>query len=220
MHESDYNRFDPESQFMLTCLGNRLPVSTGSPPGDCLRVRSETATTDSLERSDADNNSIYKLGRPQRLPWQDSTASSGIHRSPPVLKFTQREKDVRKCRTGSFGRPRAISWRENLSAEYPSIQARCSDRDTDDLRPPGSNQSIQSLDTSQMRKVQHFTDGTGTRKSDTYFAHKTIFTYSAKQSRDVSPTPSPCFPPGCDNRRVGNLHSPPGNSLTFKTIIK
>ena len=220
MHESDYNRFDPESQFMLTCLGNRLPVSTGSPPGDCLQERSQTATSDSPERSDADNNSIYKLGRPQRIPLQDSTASSGDFRPPSVLEFTQTEKGLRKCSTASPGIQRAISWRENLSAEHASIQVRCACRDTGDLRPLGSHQFIQSLDTSKWRNSQHYSGSTGTRKSDTYFAQATIFTYSTKQSRDVSPTPSPCFPPGCDNLRVGNLHSPPGNSLTFKTIIK
>jgi hypothetical protein len=195
-------------------------VSTGSPPGDCLQERSQTATSDSPERSDADNNSIYKLGRPQRIPLQDSTASSGDFRPPSVLEFTQTEKGLRKCSTASPGIQRAISWRENLSAEYPSIQARCSDRDTDDLRPPGSHQSIQSLDTSQMRKVQHFTDGTGTRESNTYFAHKTFFTYPAKQSRDVSPTLLSCFPSGCDIRRVSNLHFPPGISSISKSIIK
>jgi hypothetical protein len=220
MYESEYNRFDPESQFMLTCPGNRLPVSTGSPPGDCLRGRSETLLSDSLERTDKANDLTYKLAPTKRMPWQDLTSSSGDLEPPPVLKFTQWEKDVRKCRTGSSGRPRAISWRENLSAEYPSIQARCSCRDTGTLRPPGSHQCVQSAYTSQWRGVQHYAGSTGTRKSDTYFAHKTIFTYSAKQSRDVSPTPSPCFPPGRDVRRVGNLHSPPGNSSTFKTIIK
>ena len=154
------------------------------------------------------------------MPRQDSTASSGDLEPPPVLKLPKRESDARTCKTGSTGIPLATSWRGDLSAENASIQDRCSYRDTDDLRPPGSHQSIQSFDTSQMRKVQHFTDGTGTRKSDKYFAHTTIFTYPAKQSRDVSPTLSPCFPPGRDVRRVSNLHSPPGNSSIFKTIIK
>lgn len=220
MYESDYNRFDPESQFMLTCSGNRLPVSTGSPPGDCLQERSEAAPPDPTERSDRDNDLTYKLVQAKRIPLQDSTASSGNFRPPSVLKFTQRENGVRKYRAGLPGIPRAISWRETLPSENVPIQARCSYRDTGDLRPPGSHQFIQSFDTSQMRKVQHFTDGTGTRKSDRYFAHKTFFTYPAKQSRHVSPTLSPCFPSGRDVRRVGNLHSPPGNSSTFKTIIK
>ena len=220
MNESEYNRFDPESQFMLTCPGNRLPVSTGSPPGDCLRGRQEAAPSDSSGRSDTANDLTYKLAPSKRMSWQDSTASSGDLEPPPVLKLPKRESDARACKTGSTGIPLATSWRGDLSAENASIQFRCSYRDTDDLRPPGSHQSIQSFDTSQMRKVQHFTDGTGTRKSDTYFAHTTFFTYPAKQSRDVPPTLSPCFPPGRDVRRVGNLHFPPGNSSIFNTIIK
>ena len=220
MNESDYNRFDPESQFMLTCPGNRLPVSTGSPPGDCLRGHPETAPSDSLERSVKDNDLTYKLAPSKRMSWQDSTASSGDLEPPPVIKLPKRESDARACKTGSTGIPLATSWRGDLSAENASIQFRCSYRDTDDLRPPGSHQSIQSFDTSQMRKVQYFTDDTGTRNSDTYFVHKTFFTYPAKQSRDVPPTLSPCFPPGRDVRRVGNLHSPPGKSSIFKTIIK
>jgi len=205
---------------MLTCPGNRLPVSTGSPPGDCLRGRQEAAPPDSSERSDTANDLTYKLAPSKRISWQDSTASSGDLEPPPVLKSPKRESDARTCKTGSSCIPRATSWRGDLSAENASIQVRCSYRDTDDLRSPGSHQSIQSFDTSQMRKVQLFTDDTGTRKSDTYFAHKTIFTYPAKQSRDVPPTLSPCFPPGRDVRRVGNLHFPPGNSSIFKTIIK
>jgi hypothetical protein len=205
---------------MLTCSGNRLPVSTGSPPGDCLQERSETAPPDCLERSDRDNDLTYKLVQAKRIPLQDSTTSSGDLRPPSVLKFMQKESDARTCRTGSTSIPRATSRRENLPAEHASIQVRCACRDTGDLRPLGSHQFIQSLDTSKWRNSQHYSGSTGTRKSDTYFAQATIFTYSTKQSRDVSPTPSPCFPPGCDNLRVGNLHSPPGNSLTFKTIIK
>ena len=220
MNESEYNRFDPESQFMLTCPGNRLPVSTGSPPGDCLRGHSETASSDSLVRSNTANDLIYKLAPTKRMHWQDPTASSGDLEPPPVLKFTQKEGDPRTFKAGSTGTPLATSSRGDLSAENASFPVRCSYRDTGDLSPPGSHQFIQSFDTSQMRKVQHFTDGTGTRKSDRYFAHKTFFTYPAKQSRHVSPTLSPCFPPGRDVRRVGNLHSPPGNSSTFKTIIK
>ena len=220
MNESDYNRFDPESQFMLTCPGNRLPVSTGSPPGDCLRGRLEAASSDSSGRSDTANDLTYKLASTQRMSWQDSTASSGDLEPPPVLKLPKRESDVGACKAGSSCTPRVTSWRRNLSTDHASMQVRCSYRDTDDLRPPGSHQSIQSFDTSQMRMVQCFTDGTGTGKSDTYFAHTTIFTYPAKQSRDVSPTLLPCFPPGRDVRRVGNLHFPPGNSSIFKTIIK
>lgn len=220
MYESEYNRFDPESQFMLTCPGNRLPVSTGSPPGDCLRGHSETASSDSLVRSNTANDLTYKLAPTKRMHWQDPTSSSGDLDPLPVLKFTQREGDPRTFKAGSTGAPLGTYRRENLPADHASIPVRCSYRDTGDLRPPGSHQSIQSFDTSQMRKVQHFTDGTGTRKSDRYFAHKTFFTYPAKQSRNVSPTLSPCFPPGRDVRRVGNLHSPPGNSSTFKTIIK
>jgi hypothetical protein len=220
MYESDYNRFGPESQFMLTCPGDRLPVSTGSPPGDCLQGHSEAAKPESSVRSGRSNNSTYKLAPSQRILWQDQTASSGNLRPPSVLKFTHREKDVRKCRTGPSGIPRAISWRENLSTENASMQVRCEYLDTVDLRPPGSHQFIQSLDTSEWRNSQHYGGSTGTRKSATCFAQKTIFTCPAKKSRDVPPTLSSCFPPGCDIRRVGNLHSPPGNSLTFKTIIK
>ena len=205
---------------MLTCPGNRLPVSTGSPPGDCLRGRQEAAPSDSSGRSNTANDLTYKLAPSKRMSWQDSTASSGDLEPPPVLKLPKRESDVRACKPDSPGIPRATSWRKNLSTDHASTQVRCSYRDTDDLRPPGSHQAIQSFDTSQMRKVQHFTDGTGTRKSDKYFVHKTFFTYPAKQSRDVSPTLSPCFPPGRDVRRVSNLHSPVGNSSIFKTIIK
>lgn len=219
MYESEYNRFDPESQFMLTCPGSRLPVSTGSPPGDCLQERPEAAPPDPTERSDRDNDLTYKLVQAKRMHWQDSTASSGELKPSSVLKFTHREKDVRYS-TGSPGTPLGTYRRENLPADHASIPVRCSYRDTGELSPPESHQFIQSFDTSQMRKVQHFTDGTGTRKSNTYFAHKTFFTYPAKQYRDSSPTLSPCFPPGRDVRRVGNLHSPPGNSSTFKTIIK
>lgn len=220
MDKSDLKRFDPESLFMLTCSGNRLPVSTGSPPGDCLQERSETAPPDCLERSDRDNDLTYKLVQAKRIPLQDSTTSSGDLRPPSVLKFMQKESDARTCRTGSTSIPRATSRRENLPADHASIQTRCSYRDTGTLRPPGSHQFIQSLDTSQWRNTQHFRGGTGRRKSERYFAQTTIFTCPAQQSRDVSPTLSPCFPPGCDIRWVGNLHSPPGNSLTFKTIIK
>ena len=219
MYESDYNRFDPESQFMLTCPGNRLPVSTGSPPGDCLRGRPEAASPVFTGRSDRDNDLTYKLDQAKRIPWQDSTASSGDLKPSSVLKFTHREKDVRYS-TGSPGTPLGAYRRENLPADHASIPVRCSYRYTGELSPPGSHQFVQSFDTSQMRKVQHFTDGTGIRKSDRYFAHKTFFTYPAKQCRHVSPTLSPCFPPGRDVRRAGNLHSPPGNSSTFKTIIK
>jgi hypothetical protein len=212
MYESDYNRFDPESQFMLTCPGSRLPVSTGSPPGDCLQERSEAAPPDPTERSDRDNDLTYKLVQAKRIPLQDSTASSGNFRPPSVLKFTQRENGVRKYRAGLPGIPRAISWRETLPSENVPIQVRCSYRDTGDLRPPGSNQCTQSVDTSLMRKTQPFMDRTGTRKSDTYFTFKTILTYPAKQSRHVFPTLSPCFPPGRDVRRIGNLYFPPGKS--------
>ena len=205
---------------MLTCPGNRLPVSTGSPPGDCLRGRLEAASSDFSGRSDTANDLTYRLASTKRIPWQDSTASSGDLEPPPVLKSPKREGDARTCKTASTGIPRTTSWRRNLSTDHASIQFRCSYRDTDDFHPPGSHQFIQSFDTSQMRKVQYFTDGTGTRKSDRYFAHTTFFTYPAKQSRDVPPTLSPCFPPGRDVRRVGNLHFPPGNSSIFKTIIK
>lgn len=205
---------------MLTCPGNRLPVSTGSPPGDCLRGHPENAPSDSLERSVKDNDLTYKLAPTKRMPRQDSTASSGDLEPPPVLKLSKGESDARTCKTGSTGIPLATSWRGDLSAENASIQYRCSYRDTDDLRPPGSHQSIQSFDTSQMRNAQHFSFSTGNRKNVTYFAHTTIFTYPAKQSRDVSPTLLPCFPPGRDVRRVGNLHFPPGNSSIFYTIIK
>lgn len=220
MNESEYNRFDPESQFMLTCPGNRLPVSTGNPPGDCLRGRQESAPSDSSGRSDTANDLTYELASTKRMPRQYSTASSGDLEPPPVLKLPKREGDARTSNTVSTGISRANSWREYLSAENASMQVRCSYRDTDDLRPPGSHQSIQSLDTSQMRKIQHFTDGTGTGKSDTYSAHTTFFTYPDKQSRYVPPTLSPCFPPGRDVRRVSNLHFPPGKSSTFYTIIK
>ena len=220
MDKSDLKRFDPESLFMLTCSGNRLPVSTGSPPGDCLRVRSETAPPDSSVRSDRDNDLTYKLDQIKRMPWQDSTASSGDLEPPPVLKLSKRESDARSCKTGSLGIPRATCWPEDLSADHASMQVRCSYRDTDDLRPPESHQFIMLIATAKLRNTQHFTDGTGTRKSDTYFAHTSFFTCPAQQSRDVSPTLSPCFPPGRDVRRVGNHHFPPGNSSTFKTIIK
>ena len=220
MNESDNNRFDPESQFMLTCSGNRLPVSTGSPPGDCLRGHSETASPDSTGRSNAANDLTYKLAPTKRMHWQEPTASSSDLEPPSVLKFTPKEGNPRTLMAGSTGIPRVTFWRENLPTDHASIPVRCSYRDTSDLRPLGSNQFIQSFDTSQMRKVQYFTDGTGTRKSNTYFAHKTFFTYPAKQSRDVSPTLLSCFPSGCDIRRGSNLHFPPGNSSTFKTIIK
>ena len=220
MYESDCNRFDPESQFMLTCLGKRLPVSTGSPPGDCLQERSEAASPDSPEGLDRDNDLAYKLDREKRIPLQDSTASSGDSIPPSVLKFTQTEKGLRKCSTASPGIQRAISLRENLLTENASIQAKCSYRGTGDLRPPGSLQCIQLLDTSKWQNSQNYSGSTGNRKSDTYSAQTTIFTYSAKQSRDVSPTLLSCFPSGCDVRRVSNLHSPPGNLSTFKTIIK
>ena len=206
---------------MLTCPGNRLPVSTGSPPGDCLRGRFEATPSDSSERSDKANDLSYKLAPTKRMPRQDSTASSGDLEPPPVLKLSKGESDARTCKTGSTGIPLATSWRKNLSTDHASMQVRCSYRDTDDLRPPGSHQSIQSFDTSQMRSnAQHFSFSTGNRKNVTYFAHTTIFTSPAKQSRNVSPTLLPCFPPGRDVRRVSNLHSPPGNSLIFKTIIK
>lgn len=220
MNESDNNRFDPESQFMLTCSGNRLPVSTGSPPGDCLRGHSETASPDSTGRSNAANDLTYKLAPTKRMHWQEPTASSSDLEPPSVLKFTPKEGNPRTFMAGSTGIPRVTFWRENLPTDHASMQVRCSYRDTNDLRPPGSHQFIQSFDTSQMRKVQHFTDGTGTRESNTYFAHKTFFTYPAKQSRDVSPTLLSCFPSGCDIRRVSNLQFPPGISSISKSIIK
>ena len=220
MNESNYNRFDPESQFMLTCPGKRLPVSTGSPPGDCSQERTEAVASDSSERSDRDNDLTYKLDRPKRIPWQDSSANSGNSKSPPVMKFRQRESDSRVYKTDSPSISRANTWRENLPADHVSKKVSYSYRDTGDPRPPGSHQFIQSVDTSLMRNTQPFMDRTGTRKSDTYFAFETILTYPAKQSRDVSPTLSPCFPPGQDIRRIGNHHVPPGKSSTFKTIIK
>ena len=65
MNESNYNRFDPESQFMLTCPGKRLPVSTGSPQGDCSQERTEAVASNSSERSDRDNDLTYKLDGPK-----------------------------------------------------------------------------------------------------------------------------------------------------------
>ena len=220
MNESDYNRFDLESQFMLTCPGKRLPVSTGSPPGDCSQERSEAVPSDSSERSDRDNDLTYKLDRPKRIPWQDSTANSGNLKSTPVPKFAQRETDARVYKTGSSAISRATTWRDNLPADHVSKKVSYSYRDTGDPRPPGSHKLIQSVDTSLMRKTQPFMDRTGTRKSDTYFTFKTILTYPAKQSRHVFHTPSPCFPPGRDVRRIGNLYFPPGKSSTFNPIIK
>jgi len=220
MNESDYKRFDPESQFMLTCPGKRLPVSTGSPPGDCSQERSETATPDSSGRLDANNDLICKIDRPKRIPWQDSTFNSSNLKPLPVVKYRQRESDSRVYNTGSPGISLTNTWRKNLLADHVSKKVSYSYRDTGDPRPPGSHQFIQSVDTSLMRNTQPFMDRTGNRKSDTYFAFKTILTYPAKQSRDVSPTLSPCFPPGLDVRRIGNLHFPPGKSSTFKAIIK
>ena len=107
MNESEYNGFDPESQFMLTCPGNRLPVSTGSPPGDCLRGHPENAPSDSLERSVKDNDLTYKLAPTKRMPRQDSTASSGDLEPPPVLKLPKSD----------HGHPKARHFTGNLLAE-------------------------------------------------------------------------------------------------------
>lgn len=221
MYKSDLKRFDPESQFMLTYPGKRLPVSTGSPPGARLQDRSEAAPPDSSGRLDTDNDLTYKLDQTNRIPWQDSTANSGNLKSPPVLKFAQRESDARIYKTASPRILWATSWRENLPANHVSIDVNFSYRQTSgDLSSPGSHQLIEPVDTSQMRNTQHFTQITGTRKSDTYCAYTAIFSYPAKQARDVTPTPSLFFPPGQDVRHLSNLHSPPGNSLTFKSIIK
>ena len=78
MYESDCNRFDPESQFMLTCLGKRLPVSTGSPLGDCLQERSEAAPPDSPEGLDRDNDLAYKLDREKEYPCKTQLLAQGI----------------------------------------------------------------------------------------------------------------------------------------------